>query len=172
MLNWSNQSFLQWAESLHMHACSPIMTDGLRKTKLGSSVGTQNISSLSMNSLDGRKLVLLVNFAIVEITFMMTQRALIPHPVSWQQPEPGDKSPFIDVLSAALFRRHSLFNVPLEFGNQVHINNFPVSWRKGCRKTRWCKSRTSSTQSVTPVLFFWVSERTYAIIIQSSRRII
>lgn len=57
---------------------------------------------MSTNSLDVWKLVLLINCAVVEITFMMTQRALIPHPVS-QHPEPGDRSPFIDVLSAALF---------------------------------------------------------------------
>lgn len=58
-----------------------------------------------MNSLDVRKLVLLVKYAVVEIILMMTQRALIliPHPVSRQHPEPVDKFPFIDVLSAALF---------------------------------------------------------------------
>lgn len=81
------------------------MTDRWCKTELGRGIGRQNISCLSMNSLDVRKLVLLVKYAVVEIILMMTQRALIliPHPVSRQHPEPVDKFPFIDVLSAALF---------------------------------------------------------------------
>lgn len=57
-------------------------------------------------------------------------------------------------------------NVDCICGNKV-IHNFAVSWRSGYSTTRWCKSRTNSTQPVTPILFFWVSERTYAIIIFS-----
>lgn len=51
------------------------------------------IPCLSMNSQEGRKLVLLVQHAVVEIAFMMSQRALILHPVSWQHPRTGDSFP-------------------------------------------------------------------------------
>lgn len=39
------------------------------------------------------------------------------------------------------------------FGNKV-IRNFAVSWRSGYGATRWCKSRTNSTQSVTRPYYF------------------
>lgn len=65
--------------------------------------GKQNIACLFMISLDVRKLILPGNYAVVEITFMMTQRALIPRPLGFTTtPWAGGRSHFIEVRSAAL----------------------------------------------------------------------
>lgn len=88
------------------HAQLQWLTGGAKQS-WGSSVCTQNNTCLSMNSLNVRKLLLLVNYAVMEISFVMTQRTLIPRPASRQHPEPGDRSPFIDVLSASLVLFHS-----------------------------------------------------------------
>lgn len=57
-------------------------------------------------------------------------------------------------------------------GNKVQTKKFPASWRNSDSSTCWCKWRANSTICHAHIIyFFWVSERAYAIIFSSCRRI-